>query len=850
METNSTLSVTDKVHFLVLEEERFKPVVKDEEESANAAYRMRSQQHRLQPRGGESHRPAYSNNIECFFCEENHRADECPYKEDVREMVKGLKDKKNNRKHHDRQDKKYSGGDKTHGGRSRSDRKKALAAALESSSSSDSRCSSSSSSSGNGDEKARIARFESDHSDDSFDHAVRALISKHSHSRSRYRPSEVPLDTGCSRTMTDLPSLFRRLITIPKVTIQVRGGKLFSEQMGTMKVEAKDGTYFWMEDCLLVPDLGITLVSAKQLCKQGLTGAFNHTKLQMSIKDHIVIVAQQRRGLYAIDHIAPWLQGRTLNERSLQGIGFRVKSAFPRPLQPAKALPASVEDDGAIAEEEVITDSAEVLIQHNHVDPADEIEDFDESDDERPTTKADRVRYRLLHRRFGHYNPKLLRKLHLVTTLQEPIRVPEKKKRICAACKIGKMRKRISHKLAPHKKELLELVSIDIAGPFPISLRKNRYLLQIIDSYSRKVWSIVMKRKSDAMAALSKWKKQVELKTGKQVKEAQSDNGGELIKELEYWRDTDGVQINSTTIASSHQNGPAERAIQTSENSMRATLADSHLPLDFWDEAVEHDAYIRNRLPVGPMVAGKLTCPEFAYSGEMPSIEKLRVWGSRCFAYVDPKTLAKGHRKDKLVPRGQLGVFMGYVEETEKQFKYYSPEKGRTVRTSTIDIDESRIGALAMNLKIRNSADGNGTPNIIQDSRPLGRPPKREEPQDMPSSMPILQDKEPAVELPLTEKEPTIPLFLDTEEAQDVDMEAEKEDLSQAVVIASQHQDKPAPTASAPTFLDGIPWLDEVRPCDEPHIFPLRYRQRARREEASGRAIYTVDTCKGAKPEM
>lgn len=152
--------------------------------------------------------------------------------------------------------------------------------------------------------------------------------------------------------------------------------------------------------------------------------------------------------------------------------------------------------------------------------------------------------------------------------------------------------------------------------------------------------------------------------------------------------------MNLTTVASSHQNRPAERAIQTTEHAARSDLADAGLPLDFWDEAVEYDAYVRNRLPTGPILDGKISCPEFVYSGVLPDIERLRVWGSRCFSHIDPKSLPKGHRTDKLVPRGTIGIFMGYVEETEKQYKYYSPEKGRTVRTSTIDVDESTGGTL------------------------------------------------------------------------------------------------------------------------------------------------------------
>ncbi|KAI1006804.1 hypothetical protein K3495_g1408 [Podosphaera aphanis] len=48
------------------------------------------------------------------------------------------------------------------------------------------------------------------------------------------------------------------------------------------------------------------------------------------------------------------------------------------------------------------------------------------------------------------------------------------------------MRNKISKNLAQHKTEPLELISFDVAGPFPMSLRGNRYFLQAIDNWSLK----------------------------------------------------------------------------------------------------------------------------------------------------------------------------------------------------------------------------------------------------------------------------------------------------------------------------------------------------------------------------
>ena len=54
-------------------------------------------------------------------------------------------------------------------------------------------------------------------------------------------------------------------------------------------------------------------------------------------------------------------------------------------------------------------------------------------------------------------------------------------------------------------------------------------------------------------------------------------------------------------------------------------LQDAGLPLEFWPEAGEADAYIRNRVATSPVVGGNLTSPIEAFTGTKLSINYLRV---------------------------------------------------------------------------------------------------------------------------------------------------------------------------------------------------------------------------------
>ena len=572
---------------------------------------------------------------------------------------------------------------------------------------------------------------------------------------SKSTPTDWVADTGASSNMTDQKNLFRGpLIRLPRrVSIQVGGGVLYSSQRGIAEIVCKDGSSCLIRDTLFVPKLGVNLVSAKRLCKNGLTGSFDDTRMDFKDGKKTVIQAEQDQGLYIVKHISKSLQSRAL-----------VATVTDQPAK-YKAVDQPTDNYATIANTTTTKQTADdtVAVSDSEVDP-------DDSGEEEAATKQERRTYRLMHRRFGHYGPNLLRNLHKVSNLSK-IKIPPADRRLCEPCTLAKMRNRFSKVLAEHKKEPLALVSLDIAGPFPKSLRGNNYFLQIIDNHTRKNWSLPLKSKDEAMSALRRWRVKEERQSGKTVKAARSDNAPELHKELAQWEKEDGVQTEHTIVASSHQNGPAERSIQTSENSMRAMLKAQNLPLEFWDEAVEFDAYIRNRMPTGPTINGQLTSPELAYTGVMPDTKRIRVWGSKCISYMNPKTLPAEGRHDKLVLRGREGVFMGYVNATEKQLKVYSPDLGYTHRVSVLTMEEKIKGG-TLDLKLRNNPNGSqGTPIDLPDRRGRGRPRKDDTVKQQGDTKPATSEvptaairTTPVVEIPFKALEENIPSFTEDQD--------------------------------------------------------------------------------------
>jgi hypothetical protein len=94
-----------------------------------------------------------------------------------------------------------------------------------------------------------------------------------------------------------------------------------------------------------------------------------------------------------------------------------------------------------------------------------------------------------------------------------------------------------------------------------------------------------------------------------------------------------------TTLASSHQNGPTESNIMTAKGNMIAMLKDPGLPLEFWDKAIEQDAYISICTNIGTDSNGINRSLTKAFRSTFPDIEICMTQWSKCSSYINPKTI-------------------------------------------------------------------------------------------------------------------------------------------------------------------------------------------------------------------
>ncbi|GJY01382.1 retrovirus-related pol polyprotein from transposon TNT 1-94 [Tanacetum coccineum] len=119
------------------------------------------------------------------------------------------------------------------------------------------------------------------------------------------------------------------------------------------------------------------------------------------------------------------------------------------------------------------------------------------------------------------------------------------------ACALGKSKKS-SHqpKAEDINQEKLYLLHMDLCGPMRVaSINGKRYILVIVDDYSRFTWVRFLKTKDEAPAAIIKCIKNIQVHLKATVQNVRTDNGAEFVNQtLREWYENVGI-THQTSVA-------------------------------------------------------------------------------------------------------------------------------------------------------------------------------------------------------------------------------------------------------------------------------------------------------------
>ncbi|GJS05112.1 retrovirus-related pol polyprotein from transposon TNT 1-94 [Tanacetum coccineum] len=178
-------------------------------------------------------------------------------------------------------------------------------------------------------------------------------------------------------------------------------------------------------------------------------------------------------------------------------------------------------------------------------------------------SKASKTKSWLWHRRLSHLNFGAINHLARHGLVRGLPKLKFEKDHLCSACALGKSSKK------PHKpksedtnQEKLYLLHMDLCGLMRVaSVNGKKYILVIVDDYSRFTWET--------------------------VRRIRTDNGTEFVNETlrEYYEKV-GISHETSFARSLQQNGVVERQNRTLIEAARTMLIYAKAPLFLWAEAV------------------------------------------------------------------------------------------------------------------------------------------------------------------------------------------------------------------------------------------------------------------------
>jgi hypothetical protein len=218
--------------------------------------------------------------------------------------------------------------------------------------------------------------------------------------------------------------------------------------------------------------------------------------------------------------------------------------------------------------------------------------------------------------------------------------------------------------------DLLELIHTDVCGPMSMTTRGGyQYFITFTDGLSRYGYVFLMKHKSETFEKFKEFQSEVENQRGKKIKTLRSDCGGDYLShELSSHLKSCGIVPQLTPPGTPQRNGVSERCNRTLLDMVRSMMSQSVLPLSFWGYALEIATFTLNRVPSNSVIK----TPYEMWTGKTPSLSFLKIWG--CEVYV------KKLQSDKLTPKSDKCIFVGYTKETLGYY-FYNRSEGKVFVT-------------------------------------------------------------------------------------------------------------------------------------------------------------------------
>ncbi|GJR00415.1 putative ribonuclease H-like domain-containing protein [Tanacetum coccineum] len=188
--------------------------------------------------------------------------------------------------------------------------------------------------------------------------------------------------------------------------------------------------------------------------------------------------------------------------------------------------------------------------------------------------------------------------------------------------------------------EKLYLLHMDLCGPMRVaSVNGKKYILVIVDDYSRFTWVKCLRSKDEAPDFIIKFLKMIQVRLKVPVRRIRTDNGTEFVNQTlrEYYEKV-GISHETSVARSPQQNGVVERRNRTLIEAARTMLIYAKASLFLWAEVVDTTCYTQNRSIIH---LHHDKTPYDLLHDKPPDLSFLHVFCALCYSTNDSENLGK-----------------------------------------------------------------------------------------------------------------------------------------------------------------------------------------------------------------
>nr|GEZ62712.1 Gag-Pol polyprotein [Tanacetum cinerariifolium] len=262
----------------------------------------------------------------------------------------------------------------------------------------------------------------------------------------------------------------------------------------------------------------------------------------------------------------------------------------------------------------------------------------------------------LWHQRLSHLNFNTINDLTKNDLVSGLLKFKYHKEHLCPSCEQGKS-KRASHppKPVPNSRQRLHLLHMDLCGPIRIaSINGKRYVLVIVDDYSRYTWVHFLRSKDETPEVIKTFLKRITV----------------LLHV--------GISHQISYVQTLQQNRVVEQRNRTLVEAARTMLIFSHAPLFLCDEVIATACFTQNRSIIH-LCFNKT--PYELINSIKPDIFFLHVFGALCYPKNDREDIGK------LGAKGDIGFYIGYSADS-CAYRVFNRRTNKIMETINVSFDE------------------------------------------------------------------------------------------------------------------------------------------------------------------